>query len=84
MHVVCPSALSLNPPSGSVDDLHISLTVDNVVLVFLVQVLCLEGIDDVGAPGLFILPDPDCIQFLGACLDFGRLLCTHLDLALVN
>lgn len=84
MHVVGPSAFGLNPPCGSVDDLDMALTVDDVVLVFLVQVLSLEGIDDVRAPGLLVLPDPDCIQFLGTCPDFSLFLCTHLDLALVN
>ena len=61
MYVVCPSTLHLNPASTPVDDLDLALFVNDVVHIPLVQMLSLDGIDQVWAPGLFFLPDYDCI-----------------------
>ena len=61
VNVVSPSALRLNPPSASVDDLDLVLTVHNIVLVLDIQMRCFDGVDDVWAPRLFFLPQSDRI-----------------------
>lgn len=61
MYVVCPATLRLNPACAPVDDFDLPVIINYVVHILLVQMLSLDGIDQVWAPWVFFLPDHDRI-----------------------
>lgn len=61
MDIVCPSAFCLHAPCAPADDLNMQLVLHNVVCVSDIQVLSLDGIDDVRPPRLLFFPHHDWV-----------------------
>lgn len=56
MNVVLPASAGPNASAASVNDVDLTTGSDNIVPILLVQLLCLDGVDDVWAPWVFFLP----------------------------
>lgn len=56
VNVVLPASAGPNASAASVNDVDLTTGSDNIVPILLVQLLCLDGVDDVWAPWVFFLP----------------------------